>query len=116
MKLLLKVIALAALLGAVASAQDAPKKISKSEALSAVASRAELPYPAIARQLRVQGVVELSVLVAENGSVAKVEILSGNAMLTVAAADSVKRWKFKPFIEDGKPIQVLAPITVEFKM
>jgi protein TonB len=116
MKLLWNVIALAALLGAVASAQDAPKKITKSEALSAVATRVQPDYPSVARQLKVQGTVELSVLVAENGSVAKVEIVSGNPMLTVSAVDALKRWKFRPFIEDGKPIQVLAPVTVDFRL
>jgi TonB family protein len=116
MKLLWNVMALAALLGAVASAQDAPKKITKSEALSAVTSRVQPEYPSIARQLKVQGTVELNVVVAENGSVAKVDIVSGNPMLTVAAADALKRWKFKPFTEDGKPIQIMAPITVDFKL
>jgi protein TonB len=116
MKLLWNVTVLVALLGAVASAQDAPKKITKSEALSAVATRVQPDYPSIARQLKVQGTVELSVLVAENGSVAKVDIVSGNPMLTISAADALKRWKFKPFTEDGKPIQVVAPITVDFRL
>jgi TonB family protein len=116
MKLLCNVIALAALLGSVASAQDAPKKITKSEALGAVASKVMPNYPNIARQLKVQGSVELNVIIAQNGSVSKVEIVSGNPMLTTAAADAVKQWKFRPFTEDGKPIQVSAPMSVDFKL
>lgn len=116
MKLLRNLIALFALLGSVVSAQDAPKKISKAEALGAVASRVQPAYPSIARQLKVQGTVELNVTVKENGSVAKVDIVSGNPMLTVAAADALKLWKFRPFTEDGKAIEVVAPISVEFKL
>jgi protein TonB len=109
-------IALLALLGACATAQDAPKKITKSEALSAVISKAAPEYPAIARQLKVEGTVELTLLVAENGTVKKVDIVSGNPMLTGPAAQTVKSWKFKPFTEEGKPIQVLAPVTLDFKL
>jgi protein TonB len=116
MKLLGNVVALAALLGAFASAQDAPKKITKSEALAAIASRVQPEYPTMARQLKIQGSVELEAQVAENGTVTKVDIVSGNPVLTLTAVDAVKRWKFKPFTEDGKPIKVLAPISMEFKL
>jgi protein TonB len=116
MKLLWHVVALVALLGAFASAQDAPKKITRSEALSAVTTMVQPEYPPVARQLKIQGTVELEAVVAENGSVAKVEIVSGNPVLTAPAAECVKRWKFKPFTEDGKPIRVVAPITLNFKL
>ena len=109
-------IATMALLVAVAVAQDAPKKITRSAALSAVATKVEPQYPAIAKQVRVQGSVELEAEVAETGEVIKVEIVSGNAMLTGPSVQAVKRWKFKPFVEDGKPIKVLAPITLDFKL
>jgi protein TonB len=56
------------------------------------------------------------VLVAENGSVKKVDIVSGNPVLTGPTATAAKAWKFKPFVEDGKPVQVMAPITVNFKL
>jgi protein TonB len=109
-------IALAALLGAVVSAQDEPKKVTRAEALSAVATKVQPEYPPVARQLRLQGTVELQVLVAESGEVTKVNIVSGNAMFTGPSAQAVKRWKFRPFVENGKPIQVLAPVTIDFKM
>jgi protein TonB len=116
MKLLWNLIAVTALFGAVASAQDAPKKITKSEALSALATKVQPVYPSVARQLKIQGTVELEAEVAENGTVSKVNIVSGNPVLTNSAAMAVKGWKFKPFIEDGKPIRVLAPISMEFKL
>ena len=108
-------IALAALLGAVVSAQDEPKKITRAEALSAVATKVQPDYPPMARQLRIQGTVELQVLVAETGEVLKVDIVSGNPLFTGPSAQAVKRWKFKPFVENGKPIRVLAPVTIDFK-
>jgi protein TonB len=106
----------AAVLGAMAWAQDAPKKITKAEALSNLAAKVQPEYPAVARQLKIQGTVELMVLVAENGSVKKVDIVSGNPVLTAVAAMTVKTWKFKPFTEDGKPIEVMAPVSLDFKL
>jgi protein TonB len=109
-------IALVTLLGAVALAQDAPKKITRAEALGALASKVQPDYPPMAKQLKIQGAVELEAIVAETGEVTKVEIVSGNALLTNAAVQAVKHWKFKLFMEDGKAIRVTAPITIDFKM
>jgi len=102
--------------GVIAFAQDAPKKITKSEALSALTNKVQPEYPTVARQLRIQGTVELTLLVAENGSVKKVEIVSGNPVLNGPAASTAKNWKFKPFTEDGKPIEVVAPVSLDFKL
>lgn len=109
-------IALITLLASVALAQDSPKKITRAEALSAVATKVQPDYPAMARQLKIEGSVELEAAVSSTGEVTKVQIVSGNAILTNAASQAVKHWKFKPFTEDGKAIPVLAPITVNFKM
>jgi len=97
-------------------AQEAVKKVSRSEAMQAATTKVQPDYPPIARQLKVEGTVELEALIGENGKVEKVNIVSGNAMLTRAGADALKQWKFTPFMEDGKPVKALAPITFAFKM
>jgi outer membrane biosynthesis protein TonB len=45
-----------------------------------------------------------------------VHIVSGNPVLTKAAVEAVKKWKFTPVMEDGKPARAVAPISLEFKM
>ena len=84
--------------------------------MNAVASKVQPDYPPIAKQMKIQGTVELEVFIEENGNVKKVDIVSGNAVLTGSAAQAVKLWKFKPFLEDGKAVPVVAPITMNFKM
>jgi protein TonB len=116
MKQLWTSIALAALLGMVALAQDAPKKITRVAALSSIAMKIQPDYPPMARQLKIQGTVELDVEVTEAGTVSKVDIVSGNPVLTAPAVQAVKRWKFKPFVEDGKAVRVIAPIVLDFKL
>jgi len=97
-------------------AQEGVKKVSRAEAMQAATTKVQPEYPPVAKQLRVEGAVELEALVGENGKVEKVSIVSGNAMLTHAGADALKQWKFTPFTEDGRPVKVLAPITFVFKM
>ena len=116
MKFLWHVAALVALLGAVGLAQDTPKKITRSEALGALATKVQPDYPIMAKQLKIQGTVELEAIVTETGTVGNVQIVSGNPVLTAPAVQAVKRWKFKPFLEDGKAIRVLAPINLDFKL
>lgn len=96
-------------------AQEDLKKVSRSEAMGAAVSKVQPEYPAIAKQLKVQGAVELEAVVAEDGTVEKVNIVSGNAVLTRPAADALKKWRFRPFTSDGKPVKALAPIGFDFK-
>ena len=79
-------VALLGILSLMAIAQVAPKKITRSEALSAVVTRVQPDYPPMARQLKMQGTVELTIEVGETGEVVKVDIVSGNPVLTQSAA------------------------------
>lgn len=96
--------------------QDAPKKVTLEEANAAITSKVPPEYPALGRQLKVEGKVELEAVVAENGTVEKVNIVSGNPLLTRPAAEAVKRWKFTPFQDGGKPCKALAPVSISFKL
>jgi len=96
--------------------QDELKKITKGEALSAATAKIQPTYPPVAKQMRVEGVVELQAVITEEGKVEKVNILSGNPMLTHPAAEALKAWKFKAFMEDGKPVKVLAPVSFTFNL
>jgi protein TonB len=106
---------LAAILCVTALAQEALKKVSKAEALEAATSKSSPEYPPIAKQLKLEGQVELEAEVTEAGAVDKVNIVSGNPVLTRPAVDAVKRWKFRPFQVDGKPARVLAPVSFTFR-
>lgn len=92
------------------------EKVTAAEALRAVMSRVAPEYPAMARQLKVSGETQLTALIDETGSVEKVSVVSGNPILTKAAAEAVRKWKFAPFSNNGKAHKALAPITVTFRM
>jgi TonB family protein len=73
-------------------------------------------YPAQARLLRLEGTVILSATVMENGTVRDVKVVEGSPDLAPAAVDAVKRWRYKPFELDGKPVKNEIGINIEFKL
>jgi protein TonB len=70
----------------------------------------------MARQLKIEGQVELEAIVAENGAVEKVNIVSGNPVLTRPAVDAIKKWKFSPFTDGGKVVKAVVPVSMSFKL
>ena len=51
-------------------------------------------YPELARRMHVSGVVRILATVAPDGTVTEVKTLNGNKMLSLAAEEAVKKWKF----------------------
>ncbi len=52
-------------------------------------------YPALARSMKIQGVVRADVLVAPNGKVTSVEVKGGHPLLAQAAQDALRQWKWE---------------------
>jgi TonB family protein len=62
----------------------------------AVKSRVAPVYPEIAKRMRISGVVRLEVTVNPDGTVSDVKPVSGNGVLSQAAQDAVRKWRFVP--------------------
>ncbi len=74
-------------------------------------------YTEIARKARIQGVVIVQAIVTKEGHVQDVKVLKGLPMgLDNAAAEAVKKWKFKPATLNGKPVDVYYNLTVNFTL
>ena len=72
------------------------------------------PYPLLAQQMRVQGSVVLQALIGADGFIENLRVLSGPAILAAAARQAVSEWRFKPYVENGRPVETEAKITVNF--
>jgi TonB family protein len=110
------VVALMATSAGLMVAQDAILNVSKSDAMRAATSKVAPTYPPMARQLGMQGDVEVEAKITEAGNVESVKPLTGNPVLLNAAVAAAKQWKFTPFTNDGKPTKAMAPITFTFKL
>jgi protein TonB len=73
-------------------------------------------YPQAAQQMRLQGAVQLQASISKTGDIANVKVLSGDPILAHAAADAVRRWKYKPYYLNGEAVEIQTEITVNFKL
>jgi protein TonB len=78
--------------------------------------RVEPVYPALARQMRISGAVELQGVIGTDGRIHELKVLSGHPILIKAAVDAVNQWIYAPTILNGQAVEVAAPITVNFKL
>jgi protein TonB len=73
-------------------------------------------YPRLAQQTRVQGVVVLEAVIARDGSVKGLRLISGHPLLNQAAVDAVQQWLYRPTLLNGDPVEVATTITVTFTL
>jgi TonB family protein len=79
-------------------------------------SSAPPTYPAIAKAARVQGVVELSIVIGANGNVERAQIVKSIPQLDKAALDAVKQWKYAPTVVNGAAVPVTMVVQVAFTL
>lgn len=97
----------------------APKPVAKSPIVSRMMEgsliyRVQPNYPALARSARVQGPVVLRAIISRAGTIENLQVLSGHPMLTAAAIDAVRQWRYRPYILNGEPVEVETQVTVNF--
>jgi protein TonB len=73
-------------------------------------------YPPLARQARVQGVVVLEAVISKEGTIESLRTASGHPLLSQAALDAVKQWRYKPTLLSGEPVAVVTTVTVTFTL
>jgi periplasmic protein TonB len=76
--------------------------------------RIEPLYPNLARQIHLAGTVELRAVIAKDGTVIDLEVVSGNPMLARAAVDAVRQWHYRPTLLNNQPVEVQTFVTVKF--
>ena len=73
-------------------------------------------YPALAKQARIQGIVNLNVVLGLDGSVENMNVASGHPLLIPAAVEAVKKYKYRPTLLNGQPIKVQSTVEVVFSL
>ena len=77
----------------------------------------EIEYPQSAREKGIQGVVLLEGVISKEGEPLSVEVLrSPDPDLSQAALDSVKQFRYQPTLLNGKPVEVVTTIAVQFDL
>ncbi len=98
------------------SAQDLVRRLTQDEAMKAATAKVQPEYPAIAKQLKLEGAVQVEASIDEKGTVESAKVVSGNVVLANSAIAAIKRWKFSPILVDGKPAKASATLSFTFRL
>lgn len=81
-----------------------------------VLRKVEPPYPALAKQARIQGLVQVQISISESGTVTDVTLLTGHPLLRDAAMQAAKQWRFIPTELNGQRVRAIGMLTFNFKL
>lgn len=102
--------------GKVVYRSSATRARASSKAERTLVHRVEPEYPADAKARHIQGSVVLDVQVLNSGDVGNIGIVSGDPLLSQAAVDAVKQWRYEPDTADGHGVESQTRVTVKFTL
>ena len=73
-------------------------------------------YPPLAKQARIQGTVRFNAVIAKDGTIQNLQVVSGHPLLIPAATEAVRQWIYKPTQLNGEPVEVQTQIDVNFTL
>ena len=106
---------------ATASLASLPANAAERQRLSAVSApelrqNIDTTLPLLGQHMKVQGSVVLQAVIGADGSIENLSVLSGPAILATAAQQAVRQWRFKPYLQNGQPVETKTRITVNFSI
>jgi TonB family protein len=106
---------------AFAESASLPANAAERERISAVSApelqtTADATYPLLGQHSKVQGSVVLQAVIGADGSIENLRVISGPAILATAAQQAVRQWRFKPYLQNGLPVETKTNITVNFSI
>ena len=72
-------------------------------------------YPRIAIMSHIEGTVVVTATIDKHGRVTGLQVVSGNPMLTSAAIDAIKDARYRPYLLNGEPTDIITTISVNFR-
>lgn len=100
----------------IAIAPGSPVHVSVGVLSAMLVSKVDPVYPPEAKAAGVQGVVVLRAVVAKDGTVASLQVVSGPPQLTASAMDAVRQWMYKPYLLNGEPTEVETTINISYTL
>ena len=78
--------------------------------------RVEPVFPPLARQIRRGGRVELRAIIATDGTIQSLQVVSGDAIFLQSAEAAVRQWRYRPTVLNGRPVEIDTFITVTYNL
>jgi periplasmic protein TonB len=78
--------------------------------------RVEPIYPTLMQQIRRSGRVELRAVIATDGTIQSLQVVSGDPGFYQSALNAVSQWRYKPTLLNGQPVEIDTFITVIYNV
>ena len=78
--------------------------------------RIQPAYPALARQIHREGQVELRAVIAIDGTIQSLQVVSGDPLFLQSALDAVRQWRYRATVLNGQPVEIDTFITVIYSL
>ena len=91
-------------------------RVSATDQEAKLVSRVTPVYPPLAVQARIAGAVVLDIVIAKNGKVESVAVVSGHPLLLESAMDAVKQRIYQPTLVNGRAVEVDTRVTVVYSL
>jgi protein TonB len=91
-------------------------RISQGVTTGLLIKRVNPKYPNKARENRIQGTVVLRAVISKEGDIVDLTTVSGDPLLAKSAIKAVKQWKYRPYLLQGKPVEVDTEIQVNYTL
>jgi len=92
-----------------------PKRVISQLDEGQLVNRVEPIYPHIAAISGIQGQVKLHAIIARDGRIQSLNVISGHPLLAHAALDAVEKWRYRPYVLNGERVEVETFITINFR-
>jgi len=76
--------------------------------------RKDASYPKEAKEAGIKGTVTLVASIGTDGLVKQILVTSGDPLLTQAAEEAVRQWRYKPTMLNGQPVETQTQVRINF--
>jgi outer membrane biosynthesis protein TonB len=73
-------------------------------------------YPKLASLTHLQGKVVMQAIISKDGTVQNLHVIQGHRLLRSAAKNSARTWRYRPYLVNGKPVEVATIVSVDFNL
>lgn len=109
---------LGGVVGAVAAEKPkGPLRVDEDVKLPRFISQVFPEYPEKARWSGVQGTVVVDYVIGKDGKVRQVTVITEkHPLLAKAAVEAIRRWRFRPTVVNGEPVEVVHKLAIIFEL
>jgi protein TonB len=79
-----------------------------------VLSAPQPSYPLLATLTRTRGEVVMKAVISRDGTIENVHVIKGHRLLRGAATSAVRTWRYRPYLVNGRPVEVATTVSVDF--